>query len=59
MQESKHFGANYLIKFSVDFDEVWSTVETCWFYEPHTHFMWFDQYSSQRTLLNDFFFFFN
>ena len=36
MQESKDFCTNYLTKFSIDLNGICSTVETCWYDEPHT-----------------------
>ena len=58
LKESKKFSTNILTKFSIDFDGLWYTAETCWCDEPHTHFIWSIQYSRDKPYLYDFFFFF-
>ena len=39
MLESKNFCANYLTKFLIDLNGIWSTVVTYQCDEPHTHFL--------------------
>ena len=51
VQESKIFCTNYLTKLSIDLNGIWHTFNTCWYHEPHTHFMSSSQYSRERTLL--------
>ena len=48
--ESKNIFTNYITRVSVNLDGIWYAVETCWSYEPHTHFMSSDCHSLERTL---------
>ena len=52
MQESKNFCGNYITKFLINLDEMWSTVETDGCDEPRspTYFISSIQYSRERTL---------
>ena len=51
MQESKNFCANYLLKLSMDLDEIWRAVETCWFGKCVTFFISGNRYSRERIQL--------
>ena len=35
MQESEHFCASYITKFSVELGGIWCALETCWPDGPH------------------------
>ena len=48
VQNSRNFCANYLMKFSIDVDGIWYTVETCWSDELHTLSLWSDWYWRER-----------
>ena len=48
--ESKNW-ANYGIKFWLDLNGIWYTVETCWSNEPHSDLILSSQYSIERSLL--------
>ena len=50
MQEGKNY-TSYLTMFSMDFKSIWYAAETCWSDEQLAHFIFFNQYLWERTLL--------
>ena len=46
--------SNYFLKLSVDVIGIWHAVETCWFDEFHTNFMWPNQYQGRESNLGGF-----
>ena len=48
-KKAKNLRTNYLTNFSISLEEIWHTVKACWTDEPHSHFVFSDQYSREKS----------